>query len=292
MINYDSVFLGDEMDAFFSSTAPVFDVDLGITMDYLNGDRLPGVWVTEPLGDDDGNYLGRTYITLYPHSGPDFPYSTYEDEGGRDALHYGGCYYDEGMSYTDSDDHDKRVDCFRAAEVFYRHSAGQGNAMASMCLGYVYSYDRCEGRYWRNPMTLETEEDYRRPYPREERAFECFKAAAEAGIPEACYKLGDMYKHGIGCEPDADSAYSWYTRASKLALGGESPVVLGSIALRLAGCFEEGIGCEQSFSCALQMYRHAISALDSAVENGESWYEKALAGALAGEKRCLQEITQ
>lgn len=272
---------------------PVFEPSFDGDTTYPSGDKLPGIWITEPILDGEGGYDGRTYIMVYPV--PSFydefhPGADPGDEDGSIALHYGGCYYDEGMGYTDPADREKRVDCFRAAEVLYRHSAGRGNVLANMCLGYVYSYDRCEGRYWVDPMTLETEEDYRRPYPREERAFDCFSIAAEADIPEACYKLGDLYKHGIGCEPDAASAYSWYLRASKLALDGEAPVVLGSIALRLAECFEEGFGCEQSFSCALQMYRNAAEALEFAVENGEPWYEKALSNARAGAKRCMQEI--
>ena len=128
-----------------------------------------------------------------------------------------------------------------------------------------------------------------KPYPREERAFECFLVAAEAGIPEACYKLGDMYKHGTGCEPDAKEAFRWYVRASELA-AREQPVILGSIALRLAGCYEEGFGCEQSFSRALEWYGKAVSGLECAVEAGDTWYEKALAGARAGVKRCKQEV--
>lgn len=269
---------------------PVFEVDFSRETDYPNGDKLPAIWVTEPILDDEGDAEGRTYTMVYPYIDHMFPNPGHDDDDGEDALYYGGCYYDEGMGYTDPADREKRIDCFRAAEVFYRHSAGRGNALASMCLGYVYSYDRCEGRYWVDPMTLETEEDYRRPYPREERAFECFSIAAEAGIPEACYKLGDLYRDGIGCDPDASSAYSWYLRASQLALDGDTPVVLGSIALRLAECFEEGFGCEQSFSCALQMYRHAADALEFAVENGEPWYEKALASSRAGIKRCMQEV--
>ena len=208
----------------------------------------------------------------------------------EDALYYGALHYNEGMGYTDSADHDKRIDCFRAAEVFYRHSAGRGNEVASLCLGYVYSYDRCEGDYWVDPMALETE-DYRRSYPREERAFECFKVAAEAGIPEACYKLGDMYKHGTGCDPNAAEAFRWYVRASELS-ARERPVILGSVALRLAGCYEEGLGCAQSFERALEWYEKAVSGLEFAVDNGEVWYEKALSGARAGAKRCLQEIAQ
>ena len=197
------------------------------------------------------------------------------------------------MGYTDPEDHQKRIECFQAAELLYRHAAGRGNQVANLCLGYVYSYDRCEGKYWVDPMTLNAAEDYARPYPREQRAFECLAQAAQAGICEACYKLGDLYKHGMGCEPDAEAAYHWYTRASKIAThGSEPPAVLGSIALRLAGCFEEGFGCAQSFSCALQMYQHAVAALETAVDNGDVWYEKALAGARAGVKRCKQEIAQ
>lgn len=209
-----------------------------------------------------------------------------EDPDGEEARWEGGEYYDEGMSYTDPCDREERIRCFQAAEQLYLQAAERGNAMANLCLGYVYSYDRCEGRYFRR-----TREEIGKHYPREERAFECFKVAAEAGICEACYKLGDMYKHGTGCDADADAAYNWYVRASKLATSeSEAPVVLGSIALRLAGCFEEGFGCEQSFSCALQMYRHAVAALEFAVDNGEVWYAKALAGARAGVKRCQQEV--
>ncbi len=284
---------------------PVLELNLRIMKDYPNGDRLPGIMITEPIFDDEGGYDGRTYMMVYPYLDREFPFPGHDDEDGEDALYFGGCYYDEGMGYTDPDERDKRVDCFRAAEILYRHSAGRGNAVANLCLGYVYSYDRCEGNYWVDAKELETEENYwvssmmldaeegrAHPYPREERAFECFKVAAEAGIPEGCYKLGDMCKHGIGCEADAVSAYNWYARAAELVKSGEHPVILGSIALRLAGCYEEGFGCEQSFSRALQEYRHAISALDAAVEGGETWYEKALAGARAGEKRCLQEVAQ
>lgn len=270
---------------------PVFEVSFEGSVTYPNGDRLPSIWVTEPILDGKGGYDGRTYKLVYPYLDHEPPFPGHDDEGGEDALYYGGCYYDEGMGYADPCDHRKRVDCFRAAEVFYRHSAGRGNAVASLCLGYVYSYDRCEGQYWCDPMTLNTEEDYERPYPREERAFECFKAAAEAGIPEACYKLGDLFKHGTGCEPDATAAFQCYVRASELAVR-ERPVVLGSIALRLAGCYEEGLGCGQSFERALEWYEKAVSGLGFAVDNGEAWYAKALAGARAGVKRCEQEIVR
>lgn len=221
---------------------------------------------------DDGKY---EFMAL--------PYE--DDPDGEEALWEGGERYEEAMSIADPAKHLVRIRLFQAAEQLYLQAAERGNAYASLCLGYVYSYDRCEGSYWR-----EDSEEYNQPYPREERAFECFSVAAEAGIPEACYKLGDMYKNGVGCDPDAVSAYEWYIRASKLAMDGEDPVILGSIALRLAECFEEGFGCDQDFSCALQMYQHAVRALGVAVESGETWYEKALVSARAGVKRCKQEL--
>lgn len=217
------------------------------------------------------------------------PETDLDDADGSTALYYGACYYDEGMSYTDSSEHDKRVAYFRAAEALYRRAADRGNAVAFLNLGYVYSYDRCEGHYWRDSTTLEGGEDHGRLYPREKRAFECFKIAAETGICEACYKLGDMYKYGTGCEPNAVAAFRWYLRASQIAVQ-ETPAILGSIALRLASCHEEGFGCAQDFGRALEWYRCAVVGLDAAVDTGDTWYEKSLAGARAGVKRCDQEV--
>lgn len=267
--------------------APIFSPDFKSTT-YPNGDTLPGLWITRPEYDDEEKLVGRNCIDLYPS---DLPGPKHADPDGDQALYYGARYYDEGMSCTDPADHERRVDCFRAAELLYRHAAGKGNAFAYLNLGYVYSYDRCEGRYWVDPIAFEAEEDHCLPYPREERAFECLSIAAEAGIAEACYKLGDLYKHGTGCEPDAAAAFRWYVKASELAVR-EPPVVLGSIALRLAGCYEEGLGCRQSFERALEWYEKAVSGLEFAVEAGETWYEKALSGARAGVKRCQQEIVQ
>lgn len=72
------------------------------------------------------------------------------DPDGSIALGLGGMYYEEGMHYTAASERQKRVDCFRAAEILYRHAAGRGNAIGWLCLRYVYAYDRCEGRYFRS----------------------------------------------------------------------------------------------------------------------------------------------
>lgn len=260
---------------------------------YSNGDKLPDLWVSDPLFDDKGNYTGRTDMILY---------CSEHDEHGENALYFGGCYYDEGMSYTNPSDYHKRIQCFMAADILYRHAAAQGNAVAYLCLGYVYSYDRTGGHYWQIPeywglrlkaiQSKDPNEIKKYTFSPEQRAFECFEIAAQADIPEACYKLGDMYKHGTGCEANAADAFHWYEQAAKLASAShERPTILGSIALRLASCYEEGFGCDQSFARALEWYNKAVAALEVAVENGDTWYEKALSGARAGEKRCQQEVT-
>lgn len=112
------------------------------------------------------------------------------DPDGSIALGLGGMYYEEGMHYTAASERRKRVDCFRAAGILYRHAAGRGNAIGWLCLGYVYAYDRCEGRYFRSYYNNFGEVS---PKPDTDvLAYECFCHAAEAGIAEGCYKLGDM----------------------------------------------------------------------------------------------------
>ena len=108
--------------------AQAFEPCFEIEKAYPNGDKLPGIWITAPTKDDEGNVVGRKRTLLYPNTMPDM---ALEDTYGEDALYFGGCYYDEAMGYTDALEHDLRVECFRAAELLYRHSAGQGNMVGS-----------------------------------------------------------------------------------------------------------------------------------------------------------------
>ena len=214
---------------------------------------------------------------------------TPNDEGGWQALEEGAQYYVEAMGYTDIADHDERIKCFRAAEVLYLEAAEKGNPYAWQNLGYIYSYDRCEGQY----LGVEGPDSSKDPegalQARETRAFECYQHAADAGLPEATYKLGDMYKHGTGCEADAVEAFRCYKQAFDLGKN-EHPVIWGSVALRLADCYENAFGCEQSFAKALKWYEQAVTGLDIAVRDGEWFYKKALASAQDGVKRCKQEL--
>lgn len=230
----------------------------------------PDVWITVQRWDPTETSTGRDCIWHYT---PD------TDPEGWDALDYGGGYYDEGMSSSPDDEHEKRILCFRAAELLYLHSANKGNAYGHLCLGYVYSYDRCEGRYWEGT-----------PFDHLAHAVTHYRAAAEAGIAEACYKLGDLLRDGRGCEMDLDEAYHWFQRAAELSQD-EEPVVWGSAALRLGHAHEEGEGCEQSFELARTWYERAATGLGIAVRSGSSWYREALRRAEDGLARVRQELS-
>ena len=154
----------------------------------------PDVWVTEQRCEPTAERTGRMCVGHYtPDTDPD----------GDDALYYGGGYYDEGMACMGEGEHEKRIMCFQAAELLYLHASNLGNPFGDLCLGYVYSYDRCEGSYWGGE----------RPFDPEGHALAHFGAAARAGIPEACYKYGDLLRDGRGCDANFDEAYLWFSRA-------------------------------------------------------------------------------
>ena len=260
------------------------------------------------------------------------------DPGGGIALDWGGRFYDEGMECVNSGDATRRVSCFSAAEILYLHSRERGNPFASLCLGYVYGYDRCEGRYfshWYRPLESTgqtvaetgkcedlftsgifmlgsvfqslTKETWRtRPLRengtgrelsleevnawRKEQAAICYKEAADAGIPEAMYKYGDCLQQGIGVQEDAEEAFRWYRKALRY-IDGERAAVAGSIAFRLAKCYEDGIGCEASPSDSCDAYGLAVERLEDAVDNGDWYYQKVLARARKGLARTTQLLS-
>ncbi len=205
------------------------------------------------------------------------------DPDGSIALSKGARFYEKGMSITSPDKREERIACFQTAEELFLRAVEYGNAYASLYLGYLYSYDRCEGSYLQNKL------DNDGSFPREARAYESFLIAANAGLCEGCYKLGDMYRYGIGCTQDAENAFNWYMKAMRNPQQLYSPVLAGSIMLRLGECYEDALGCEKNLLFATVMYKNAVEQLEKAVDAGDSWYEKALAHARAGAKRCNQE---
>ena len=195
-------------------------------------DNLPGIFVSFPI-NDEGVPAGRNIFDYYS--------TETSDPDGRKALSYGSDYYQEAMSYQDPKDHALRIECFKAAEILYLHSYRHGNIIACMCLGYNYSYDRCEGDYWQKAVLWMSEdwaaseeklEEYFKleaNFPLETHAYESFLWAAQNNEPEACYKIGDMLKEGIGCEVNYVTAFEWYKKPYDLG-ASHYPTVWGSAA--------------------------------------------------------------
>jgi TPR repeat protein len=240
--------------------------------------------MTKPFYDLETEQLvGRTSVDCYT---PD------ADDGGWDALRFGAEYYQEGLTYVDLADKEKRLDCFRAAEIFYLHSAQLGNVQALVNLGYIYSYDRCEGQYFEFLMS----ESWKRAhtdtqrYPIEDKAFEYFAKAYEQGSNEAAYKLGDAYTRGVGCKKDLPKAFELYVASYENGKEDES-YIWGSAAYRLAACYESAKGCDLNFAKALEYYLIAETGLSDALRRGDSYYQKNVSNTRKAIKRLRQEIS-
>lgn len=262
--------------------APVYSTNF----EYVWGGKTwtyPDVWITVQRYEPTAEETGRSCI---------WHYTPNTDADGYDALHYGAHYYDEGMSVVgqSADDRERRLLCFEAAELLYLHASTKGNPIGDLNLGYVYSYDRCEGCYGKRRYAYRNDYDPTEPFSPDEQACVHFRRAAEAGLAEGCYKLGDLLREGRGCEPDFVEAYQWFSRAYELGQG-DPPVIWGSAALRLGRAHEEGEGCEQSFSQAEHWYELATTGLGIAVREGEGWYRGALRHAEHGLTRVRQELS-
>lgn len=275
--------------------------------DPVIGPILPMLFITVPVKGIDGT-LGRDRIDCYPaveyarispvgigHANEaeagvpyyddtfdeDDEYTTADisDPDGSIALGLGGMYYEEGMHYTVASERRKRIDCFRAAEILYRHAAGRGNAIGWLCLGYVYAYDRCEGKYFRSYYDKFGEVP---PKPDTDvLAYECFRHAAEAGIAEGCYKLGDMLAEGRGCAADHAKALDMFLRAYRYGRKG-TPRIWGSVALRLGRSYANARGCALDYGRALHWYTIACTGLEIEVRSGGAAYDARLLEAEAG----------
>lgn len=210
-----------------------------------------------------------------------------QDPDGSIALRIGADFYTEGFETSLLALYQNRIDCFRVAEILYRHAAGRGNLDAFMNLGYVYGYDRCDGSYCHSAFDLhrgETQES------RDALAYQCLERATHRRHNgEALYKLGDLVKRGRGCERDLARALSLYRQAFESSRH-DSPRVWGSAALRLGDAYADGRGCDVDFAEALRWYRLADTGLTLAVDAGDTWYERPLFHARASIADMEQEL--
>lgn len=86
---------------------------------------------------------------------------------------------------------------------------------------------------------LEVECDYYK-------AVECYREAAEYGIPEAMTNLGYCYERGLGVEIDYERAVELYRKGATL---GDSTAMNN-----LGWCYERGLGVKQDYKTAYEWY--------------------------------------
>lgn len=82
-----------------------------------------------------------------------------------------------------------------------------------------------------------------------EKAVECYRAAAEYGIPEAITNLGYCYERGLGVAQDYAKAVALYSQASELGEAGAMN--------NLGWCYEQGLGVKQDYKKAYELYSRA-----------------------------------
>lgn len=259
------------------AATPVFAVD---RRGRGAAERLPRVWVTEPAFHPvTGERLGRELVGSYPND---------RDLGGRAARALADGYLAEALGLAAPEDEALRTECFRAAELLYRHAAERGDAGSWARLGVIYRDDLGRGRYWQT--RLEERALHTAPRPLPARAAECFRRGAEAGDAEACWALGDMVAVGAGCVADPARALAWYRRAAAQAEESGDDGALGNAALRIARACERACGCAHSFEEARAWYERAEEAL-ARVERGGGWFfKRPLREARLGARRMAQEI--
>ncbi|WP_079535316.1 hypothetical protein [Phoenicibacter congonensis] len=253
---------------------------------------LVEITISEPVRDcRTGKYLGREYIDYYPR---DFLMPGDDSCGPEIALNAGAAFYNEALEYVDEDMRDVRVGCFKSAELLYFHAALWGNwECLSTCwlnLGYLYEYRLTNDDLW--PLWMEDVPKTYHPVlqmrDRDSRAHACYGLAMESGSIEAIYKYADTVRWEKGCNPNIKEAVKLYSQAWEKCQYSD-PHVIGSVASRLAGCYEDEDGCVRDLKKAKDFYERAIMWFEISAEY-TSLYEKMLSKCKKGLSRVDQEL--
>ncbi|WP_289158577.1 hypothetical protein [uncultured Muribaculum sp.] len=89
----------------------------------------------------------------------------------------------------------------------------------------------------------------------EEKAFECYMKAAEAGYTDAYYNVAAAYLDGEGVKRDFDKAFEWFQKASD---SGDTYA-----KLKLAECYKRGAGCNRDYAAAMALYQQVAGGKSS-----------------------------
>ena len=91
-----------------------------------------------------------------------------------------------------------------------------------------------------------------------DKAFTLMTAEAERGNALALFDVGRMYKDGLGCEQDIDTAQEWFTKAYSAFIVAEENIEKNAyIQYRLGKMHAQGLGVEQDYESAAGWYNCA-----------------------------------
>ena len=134
---------------------------------------------------------------------------------------------------------------YKAAAIWYQRSAAQGFALAQGAMG-CFLFD---GRGVPKKSRIE--------------GLKYYKKAAEQGLPDACYCVGDSFEFGRGCLVNVSDAIVWYRKAIELGNCTRSKEALDRLGLSYDG-EKERIESEQKAAKdaadAIQRARMAAAA--------------------------------
>lgn len=173
---------------------------------------------------------------------------------------------------------------YEEARELYEKSAAMGNPQAMVNLGYVHYYGR------------ECEVDYGK-------AFQWFSKAAlvsfDPPMPEAFYKLGDMYRWGKYVERDDYAAVTLYFRAfvaagrsgnfDEVEHRWDDQLLAADAAQRLGDCLRHGIGAVVNLEEAIKFYTIAVEGFTRKTELGDVFAPKLLEKAKKSLDECRKE---
>lgn len=163
------------------------------------------------------------------------------DAGDADAMHYLGCWYQQGLGVTSD---------FELAREWYERAATAGNALSMHNLGWVYQQGL--------GVT-----------PNIARARQWYERAAVAGNAMSMDSLGWLYQQGLGVTLDYARAREWYERAASLGHAASMN--------RLGWMHQQGLGVDSDPIRAIEFYTQAIAAGDAMAMNNLGWvYQQGL----------------
>lgn len=92
---------------------------------------------------------------------------------------------------------------------------------------------------------------------------------AARGLPDSCFVVGNIYRHGYGVVPDSAAALAWYEKAADKKSW--------KAMLRLADLLRKGEGCKKNVEQAKEWEAKAIAELRPLADNGQAEAQRGLA---------------